>query len=128
MNSLACIMKVDITIPDFSSISKRSIALPRHTLTKAMEAGSLVIVDSTGLKVYGKDEWHQEKHGVPGRRTWRKLHLAVDENHQLLACELATPEVGDPTMVPDLLVQIDTPFDTFIAVVPMMANQFPRLF
>ena len=61
MNSLAGIMKVDITIPDFSSLSKRSIKLPQHTLTKAMKPGSLVIVDSTGLKVYGKDEWHQEK-------------------------------------------------------------------
>ena len=115
MNSLAGIMKVDITIPNFSSLSKRSIKLPQHTLTKAMEPGSLVIVDSTGLKVYGKDEWHQEKHGAPARRTWRKLHLAVDENHQLLACELTTPGVGDPTAVPDLLAQIDTSFDTFIA-------------
>ncbi len=51
MNSLADIMKVDITIPDFSSLSKRSIKLPRHTLIKAMEPGSFVIVDSTGLKV-----------------------------------------------------------------------------
>ena len=64
MNSLARVMKAEITIPDFSSISKRSITLPRHILTKAMEPGSIVIVDSTGLKVYGKDEWHQEKHDV----------------------------------------------------------------
>ena len=62
MNSLARVMKADITIPDFSSISKRSITLPRHILTEAREPGSIVIVDSTGLKVYGKDEWHQEKH------------------------------------------------------------------
>jgi hypothetical protein len=40
--------------------------------------------------------------------------LAVDENHQILACELTTPEVGDPTAVPDLLDQIDTPFETFM--------------
>jgi hypothetical protein len=79
-----------------------------------MEPGSIVIVDSTGLKVYGKYEWHQEKHDVPARRTWRKLHLAIDENHQILACELTTPEVGDPSAVPDLLVQIDTPFETFM--------------
>ena len=114
MNSLARVMKADITIPDFSSISKRSIVLPRPILTKAMEPGSIVIVDSTGLKVYGKYEWHQEKHDVPARRTWRKLHLAIDENHQILACELTTPEVGDPSAVPDLLVQIDTPFETFM--------------
>ncbi len=104
----------DITIPDFNSITKRSINLPKHILTKAMEPGSFVIVGSTGLKVYGKDEWHQEKHGVPARRTWRKLHLAINENHHILACELTTPEVGDPTVVPDLLTQIDTPFETFM--------------
>jgi hypothetical protein len=60
MNSLARVMKAEINIPDFSSISKRSITLPRHILTKAKEPGRIVIVDSTGLKVYGKDEWHQE--------------------------------------------------------------------
>ena len=114
MVSIARLMNAAISIPDFSSISKRAIELPRHVLSKALAPGSLVMVDSTGLKVYGKDEWHQEKHGVPARRTWRKLHLAVDENHQILACELTTPEVGDPTAVPDLLAQIDTPFETFM--------------
>lgn len=114
MNSLVRIMKAEITIPDFSSISKRSIKLPKHILLKAMEPGSVVIVDSTGLKVYGKDEWHQEKHNVSGRRTWRKLHIAINENYQVLACELTTPEVGDTTAVPDLLAQIETTFETFI--------------
>jgi transposase len=115
MNSLSIALGIDITLPDFSSLSKRSVALSRHKLTKDLAPGSIVIVDSTGLKVYGKDEWHQEKHDVAAWRTWRKLHLAVDENHQIIACELTTPETGDPTAVPDLLDQIDTPFDTFIA-------------
>jgi hypothetical protein len=79
-----------------------------------MEPGSLVIVDSTGIKVYGKDEWHQDKHDVPARRTWRKLHFAIDEKHQDLACELTTPDVGDPNAAPDLLDQINTPFETFM--------------
>jgi hypothetical protein len=114
MNSLARLMEADIKIPDFSCISKRSIGLPRHILSKALEPGSFVIVDSTGLKVYGKDEWHQEKHDVQARRTWRKLHLAIDEHHQVLACELTTPEVGDTTAIPDLLAQITTPFETFM--------------
>jgi hypothetical protein len=114
MNSLARALKVQISIPNFSCISKRSIGLPRHALSKFLEPGSFVIVDSTGLKVYGKDEWHQEKHDVAARRTWRKLHLAIDEHHQVLACELTTPDVGDTTAVPDLLDQITTPFETFM--------------
>lgn len=114
MNSLARALKVEISIPDFSCVSRRSIGLPGHALSKTMAPGSVVIVDSTGLKVYGKDEWHQEKHDVAARRTWRKLHLAVDEHHQVLACELTTPDVGDTTAVPDLLDQITTPFETFM--------------
>ena len=114
MNSLARSLKVEISIPDFSGISKRSIGLPRYALSKFLAPGNFVIVDSTGLKVYGKDEWHQEKHDVAARRTWRKLHPAIDEHHQVLACELTTPDVGDTTAVPDLLDQITTPFETFM--------------
>jgi hypothetical protein len=44
----------------------------------------------------------------------RKLHLAVHEHHQVIACELITPEVGDPSAVADLLAQIVTPFKAFI--------------
>jgi len=75
LSAIASLMEVELKIPDFSSISKRSNGLFRLVLNKAMEPGSQVIVDSTGLKVYGKDEWHQEKHGISGKRTWRKLHL-----------------------------------------------------
>lgn len=69
MNSLARTLKVETSIPDFSCISRRSAGLSRHFLSKALEPGSAVIVDSTGLKVYGRDEWHQEKHDVAARRT-----------------------------------------------------------
>jgi Transposase DDE domain len=54
--SLARVMKTDIAISAFSTISKRSVDWPRHVLDKEREPGSMVIVDSTGLKVYGKDE------------------------------------------------------------------------
>ncbi|MET3120180.1 hypothetical protein AAKU64_004428 [Undibacterium sp. GrIS 1.8] len=114
MTSLAHFIKADIAIPDFSTISKRSIELPTHVLSKAEKPGSAVIVDRTGLKVYGKDEWHQEKHDVPARRTWRKLHIVVDEKLHIVACELTTPEVGDLTAVPDLVGQIETRIEKFI--------------
>ena len=115
LKSIISLMAVEIRVPDFSSMSKRSGALKRLRLNQEMKPGIHVIVDSTGLKVYGKDEWHQEKHKVKAKRTWRKLHLAVDEKHQMIAVELTTPETGDPSTVSDLLSQIDTDFDTFIA-------------
>jgi hypothetical protein len=62
------------------------------------------------------------------RRTWRKLHLAVDENHQIIACELATPETGDPTAVPDLLDQINTPFDSLLNYAELVMQRYKRIF
>ena len=115
LKSVVSLLDVKLKVPDFSSISKRGGTLKRLKLNQDIKPGSHVIVDSTGLKVYGKDEWHQEKHKVKAKRTWRKLHLAVDEKHQIIAVELTTPEVGDPSAVPDLLSQIETEFDTFIA-------------
>jgi len=53
-----------------------------------------VVIDATGLKVYGAGEGQAEKHGIKPRRTWRKLHVGVDpDSGEILACEL-TPGGG----------------------------------
>lgn len=67
-----------------------------------------VLIDSTGLKVYGAGEWLQEKHGQKSRRGWRKLHLAVDaETGQIVASILTEQDVDDPSQVGPLLDQIE---------------------
>jgi hypothetical protein len=63
------------------------------------------------LKIYGEDgegEWLDQKHGIRSRRRWRKLHLGVDaDTHEIVAEELTPDDVGDITVLPDLLDQID---------------------
>jgi hypothetical protein len=54
--------------------------------------------------------------------------FSLDENHQFLVCELTTPEVGDPTAMPDLLDQTTADFETFIMDTPTMASPFLRRF
>ncbi len=67
-----------------------------------------IVIDSSGLKVHGEGEWKVRQHGVDQRRTWRKLHLAVDaENHEVIAAELTAAFVGDAPVLPDLLDQLD---------------------
>lgn len=111
--SLIKLMGLDIKAPDYTCISKRSISLELKKLIETIEPGSHFIVDSTGLKVYGRDEWHQEKHNVKGNRTWKRLHLGIDENHSIIACELTETSVGDPSALPDLLDQVED-FETFM--------------
>jgi hypothetical protein len=38
-----------------------------------------LVVDFTGVKVYGEGAWNTRWHGVSKRRTWRKLHVGVNE-------------------------------------------------
>ena len=66
-----------------------------------------VVIDATGLKVYGAGEWLVEKHGERGKRTWRKLHLAVNPSTgEILASELTSNDEGDASQVGPLLGQI----------------------
>ena len=74
------------------------------------------VVDSTGLKVFGEGEWKVRKHGYSKRRTWRKVHLAMDANTgQIWAALMTHQDVGDGEVLPDLLDQV--PAGTPIGVV-----------
>jgi hypothetical protein len=49
-----------------------------------------IVVDSTGLKVYGEGEWKVCQHGYSKRRMWRKLHLSVNEATQSIEAVVLT--------------------------------------
>jgi hypothetical protein len=66
MRSIVRLMKLDLAIPDHTTLSRRSrrVLLRKKPLSK----GSVVIiVDSTGLKVVGEKEWMNHKHGTMQR-------------------------------------------------------------
>src|SRR3712207_645931 len=55
----------------------------------------------------GQGEWEEEKHGR-ARRSWRKLHLAVDaDTGEIVACTLTDNAADDAGQVPALLGQIE---------------------
>lgn len=107
LRSVARLMTLEIGIPDHTTLSRRSAALSLATDLARVTGPVHVVIDSTGLKVYGAGEWHREKHGGRDRRSWRKLHLAVDpDSGEILACELTDKDEGDPTQVGVLLDQV----------------------
>jgi hypothetical protein len=68
------------------------------------------VVDGTGLKVFGDGEWKMRQHGVSKRRTWRKVHLAVDQETGYVRAAATTGNgVGDGQMLPGLLEQVGQP-------------------
>src|SRR3954462_3500883 len=79
-HSLTTLLGVSVGVPDHTTFSRRSPGLALATaLARGQASGPVhVVIDATGLKVYGAGEWLVEKHGERGKRTWRKLHLAID--------------------------------------------------
>ena len=103
-------MGLQVTIPNYSTLCRRLGALSLVLWQKISPADRLhIVVDSTGLKVYGEGEWKVRIHGVGKRRTWRKLHLAVDEkNNHILGVVLTTNDFKDNEILPALMDQINS--------------------
>ncbi len=106
--SVLDLMGLALSAPDHSTLSRRQqalqIALPIQSANEPIH----VVVDSTGLKVYGEGEWKVRQHGWSVRRTWRKLHLGVNEaTGEIVAETLTENSVDDASQVALLLEQID---------------------
>ncbi len=118
MRSIAGLLGVGIVVPDFSTLSRRSSGLTlRATRKPGGGKPAHLVVDSTGLKIFGEGDWLEEKHKTKRkRRSWRKLHLGLDlVSGEIVCCDLTKDDVGDPTALPDLLDQVDGPVDLFLA-------------
>ena len=77
MTSVLSLMGLTISTPDHTTVSRRAVTLPVIQATSVPHGPLHVLIDSTGLQVYGAGQWLEAKHGAKSRRTWRKLHLAV---------------------------------------------------
>ena len=103
-------------MPDHSTLSRRGRAFAGRQPRAAKHDGPVhVVLDSSGLQVFGQGEWDAEKHGRTPRQ-WRKLHLAIDAlTGEIVAHVLTDKDVGDITAVPDLLATVEGPIASVIA-------------
>ena len=105
LRSLFHLLEWELPVPDYTTLCKRAKRLGVSLGRKA--AGPLhLVLDSTGLKVFGEGEWKVRQHGYTKRRTWRKLHLSVDsETQEIQAVVLSEASLDDAGAVPELLDQ-----------------------
>ncbi len=118
MGSIGTLMGLDIRVPDYSTLSRRANGVSIAQVMR--QAGSVpihLVVDRTGLKIFGEGEWLAQKHNTKGiRRRWRKLHLGLDLASGAIGCAALTHDnVGDSTALPGLLDQLDAPVTGFLA-------------
>jgi hypothetical protein len=116
MLSVVELLGCELGVPDHGTVSRRAAKLT-SIVRDSLSSGPLhVPIDSTGLKGFGAGEWLAEKHGRRSRRTWRKLHLAVDAHSgQIVAAALTDQDVDDASQVGLLLEQIEPPLEQVTA-------------
>ena len=107
-------MGLGLDTPDYSVLCRRQEVLKVDLDVQNTSDGVHVVVDSTGAKVFGEGEWKVRQHGWSKRRTWRKLHIAVDEaTGEILAETLTTNGMDDASQVDPLLAQIQQEIERF---------------
>ncbi len=125
-------MNIPLVCADFSCLSKRlgklGIKVPKYKKTGSPEDGvHAIAIDSTGLKRFGRGEWHQEKYELSNKASWRKLHVAVNQNHYFEACVLTDRFSHDDQQVEPLLAQINDTIDNAVSKVRCKNFTFYRM-
>lgn len=103
--SILKIMKITLPIADYTTVSRRVRGLSINFVT--IKSGSRInlILDSSGIKVVGEKEWTNHKHGTRQRKIWRKLHIGVTDDGNIVAGEVTVLRDSDIATVPKLLEQ-----------------------
>ncbi len=106
--SVLRLLGLALSVPDHSTLSRRGRAFAgRQPRVLASASPVHLVLDSTGLELFGQGEWDAEKHGRT-RRAWRKLHLAVDADTGEIAAHVLTEgHADDAAQVPGLLGQAE---------------------
>lgn len=113
LRSVFEMLQVNLPVPDHTTLSRRGKGL-KVSLPKKTQGHLDIVMDSSGLKIFGEGEWKVRAHGKSKRRTWRKLHLAVDPHSgEIQAAALTTNSVSDGQMVAPLLAQVEQPIEHF---------------
>jgi IS5 family transposase len=105
--SLFALLGTVLPVPSYSTLWRRGAELEVALGVRPRSAPLHLVIDSRGFKVYGEGEWKVRQHGWSKRRTWRKLHIGVDEaTGEIVAAVTSEAGVTDDAALPGLLEQV----------------------
>jgi len=110
LQSIFELMGLDLSAPDHSTLSRRRKNLTVHLPVKKTTKPRHLVIDSTGVKVYGEGEWKVRQHDWSKSRTWLKLHVCGDESSlEIISAFAMTNNVSDGEVLPDLINDVSGP-------------------
>ena len=114
--SLIGLMGLSLKAPDHTTLSRRQSSVEVPHLPKSHEGPLHLVIDSTGLKIFGNGEWQAHKYRTSRRhRSWRNLHLAIDGDGYIIASAITDSTVTDASVGISILEQIEGTIARFTA-------------
>jgi IS5 family transposase len=112
LRSVMEMLQIGLPIPDYTTLCRRrqnlEVKLPRYHSGEPIH----MVADSTGLKVYGEGEWKVRQHGWCKRRTWRKLHVGINQaTGEIVAAGCTPNSISDGQVLPALIQQVEDPIE-----------------
>jgi hypothetical protein len=122
-------MDIPLSCPDFTVLSRLlrtlSIKVPRYKKTEKPDDNvHAIAIDSTGLKRFWRGEWHREKYELSSKARWRKLHLAINQDHYIEACVLTIGLVTMTSRLRHYWNKLTNQSISFLVIAPMMRRPF----
>lgn len=94
-----------LPIPHYSLVCRRFKEVESELPLLSRRRPSAIVLDSSGLKLYGPGEWLAFKHREGKRRKWLKLHVALDPATQEVVCAEVTDANESDAAVGERLVK-----------------------
>jgi hypothetical protein len=105
--SIFALLGTALPVPSYSTLARRGAEIEVALGALSHSRPLHLVVDASGFKVYGEGEWKVRQHGWSKRRTWRKLHIGVDEaTGEIVAAVVSEAGVTDDDVLPELLEQV----------------------
>lgn len=109
------LLALDLPVASAATLCRRRKALSIEPWVRRSSEPLDLVLDSTGLNIFGQGEWCSKKHGKKPRG-WKKLHIGLDAESGMIVSHLLTDkDIGDPVQVDDLLDQNDEVIGRFFA-------------
>jgi IS5 family transposase len=110
VTSVLQLVGLALPVPDFSTVARRQQRLAGALPVARRRAPLHLVVDATGLKLYGEGEWKVRQYGWSRRRRWLKVPLGVDAvTGELRTLGVSSNDVTDGELLPELLAQERAP-------------------
>lgn len=109
--SILSLTNLNLPVPCYTTLCRRArkMKIDLAVAERLRQGEDLhLALDGSGLKVFGQGEWQTRTHGKSKRRTWVKIHIALDVNTKEIVCtKLTDSKTTDGSVLGDLLDGID---------------------